>query len=102
MTAKLENVSLLLSDARGVYIPRDFVEGFDLSKWEGINPRDIEICKNPEHECYWDSWSGILDSAAYTAPDGRVFCLHQDGDLWALCYESMTAEERDNFGMDPE
>ena len=100
MTAKLENVSLLLSDARGEYIPRDFVEGFDLNKWEGIHQDDIENCKNPEHEWYWDSWESILDNATFTAPDGRVFHLHQDGDLWALCYESMTAEERDNFGMD--
>ena len=38
----MQAVNLLLSDARGVYIPRDFVEGFDLKKW-GLDPDGWEV-----------------------------------------------------------
>lgn len=97
---KLENIEILLSDARGIYIPRDFVQGFDLSKWSCISESDIEILQNPENDFYWDSWESVLNSAKFTADDGRVFTLWQDGDLFAICYESMTDEEKQNFGFD--
>ena len=93
----LPSVALLLSDARGIYIPRDFVTDFDLTMWEGISQKDAEICADPEHEWYWDAWASILDTATFTDPDGRKFILHQDGDLWALCLEEMTEEEKKNF-----
>lgn len=97
---KLDNVEILLSDARGIYIPRDFVQGFDLTRWEGISESDIEILQDPENEWYWDSWESVLNNARFTADDGRVFSLWQDGDLFAICYEEMTDEEKHNFGFD--
>lgn len=95
------NVQLLLSDARGVYIPQNFVEDFDLSKFKGIPAWAIECClKGPETEGYWDAWTEILDSAVHHSPDGRKFTLHQDGDLWLICSEQMSDEEREAFGFD--
>mgnify|MGYP003660226537 CR=1 FL=1 len=96
----MENVNLLLTDARGIYIPRDFVEGYDLSKFTGISEDDIETCKNPDSEWYWESWNMILSNARFTAEDGRIFYLSQDGDLWLLCYDQMNKEEKRNFGME--
>ena len=64
---KLDNVEILLSDARGIYIPRDFVQGFDLSKWSGISESDIEILQNPENEWYWDAWESVLNNALVLA-----------------------------------
>ena len=31
---------------------------------------------------------------------GDIFRLHQDDDLWAVCSEKMTMEEKENFGFD--
>lgn len=95
----LPSISLLLSDARGQYIPRDFVTDFDLTKWEGISQEDAEIRADPEHEWYWDAWANILDTATFTDQDGREFILYHGGDLWALCLEEMTEEEKKNFGF---
>lgn len=96
----LKNVELLLADARGIYIPRDFVQGFDLSKWQGISEWAAQECTDPINYNYWEAWNEILCNATHTAPDGRVFTLHQDGDLWALCIDNMTEEERENFGFE--
>lgn len=96
---QLPAVALLLDSARGTYIPSDFVTGFDLSVWTGISEENAAICADPEHENYWDAWSDILSSAEHT--DGvNTWTLYQDGDLWALCYELMTDEEKSNFGFD--
>lgn len=104
----MSNSHLLLSDARGVYIPRDFVEGFAIAGidgqeaapnvWQGIRPEDAETCKNPDAEWYWDAWNSILDSAYMIDKNGIRWSLHQDGDLWAVAWDEMTEEEKENFG----
>ena len=92
-------IEILLSDARGIYIPRDFVTDFDLKAW-GISghPDDIAACSDPENEWYWEAWASILDSASFVATNGDVYTLYQDGDLLAVCYERMTEEEKENLG----
>ena len=95
-------VELLLSDARGVYIPRDFVEDFDVTRW-GLDPDSwaIKTCADPEDLNYWDAWNDILGRSEFKQYEGHnVWRLHQDGDLWAICYELMTDEEKTNFGME--
>lgn len=108
MIAKIPDaVNLILSDARGVYIPRDFVtDGYnkvavDHCKAWGIEDEDAEIlAAGPDHEYYWETWDEVLSSAQYVDKEGNKYFLWQDGDLWAFCYERMTKEEKSNFGME--
>ena len=106
---KLPAVTLILSDARGIYIPRDFLT-------EGNGDVAVQHCAawgltdanreqwgdalDPESEGYWDAWAWITDNARYVDSDGDVYSLYQDGDLFALCYELMTEEEKSNFGIE--
>jgi len=99
----MEAVILILSDARGVYIPRDFVtdnhgeiDSEHCAAW-GIKEADAEVLKDPEHDQYWDAWECVLNYAKYTDNTGNVYTLHQDGDLWGVCYEKMTQAEREGF-----
>jgi len=96
MSNSLPAVALLLSDARGIYIPRDFVQGFDLTRWQGITQENIDACSNPENEWYWDAWTSICDNATFTE-NGHVWRLEQNGDLWACCVELMSDEEKINW-----
>lgn len=91
------NPSLLLSDARGTHIPKNFVEIFDMSLWHGITPAQVEVIlkgddfdANPD---YWDVWQDVLDNATFTDTDGKVYRLHQDCDLWAYHADSMSDED---------
>lgn len=105
----LPAVALLLSDSRGVYIPQNFLQNFDLTKWQGISKEAIECILSEDEngktispyeiELYWDYWTDILDNATFTE-NGYTWRLMQDGDLFAYCYELMTDEEKDNFGME--
>ena len=99
----LDNVILLLSDSRGIYIPRDFSLHFKFGEdgWQGISEDDREVLSDPENEWYWETWDSVLGNAHYfDKPSGKVYHLHQDGDLWAVCYDRMTDEEKLNFGWD--
>lgn len=96
----MDNVILLLSDARGIYIPAAFVRAYNLTDWH-VTPEDAAIlAAGPDHEWYWDTWSTVEECSYYDAPDGRRFMLHQDGDLWAICLDCMTDDERESFGFD--
>ena len=96
---KMSGIQLLLSDARGVYIPRDFCQNFDLCQWH--TKKDYQdILSNPNNEFYWDYWDELLSNAYFVDELGNKWELYQDGDLWAICHKLMTDEERVNFGFD--
>lgn len=105
----LPAVILILTDARGIYIPRDFLtdENHDTAwlhcnMW-GLNTENSHCWYNaqfPESESYWDDWLWVCDNAEYKDSDGSIFRLQQDGDLWGICYEKMTDEEKTNFGFE--
>lgn len=86
---------LLLTDARGVYIPRDFAEGFDLSAWH--IDFDVSALSNPKSDLYWDTWERVVSSAFLLDAEGNCFTLWQDGDLWAICPKLMTELEQLHF-----
>lgn len=105
----MDAVIHILSSARGVFIPRDFLTD-DLcniaedhcTAW-GLttdNKDWWECAIDPYRDDYWECWDWILNNAKYTTSEGDIYRLHQDGDLWGICYEKMTDEEKENFGFD--
>lgn len=40
----------------------------------------------------------VLDNARITI-DGKIYFLHQDGDLFAIAWDNLTDEESDAFGL---
>ena len=79
-----ERIELLLSDSRGIYIPRDFLD-FDLDKWHiKLSDEDLTILQDPYNDYYWDVWENILQNAYFVDEKGDRWALWQDGDLWAV------------------
>jgi len=86
---KKPDVLLWLTDARGVYLPRDFATSFERDTRDtyvsGVEAEDWAVLEaGPDHELYWDVWEGVLDSAVITDTNGVKYTLHQDGDLWLI------------------
>lgn len=98
---KLPDAVILLSDnARGVYIPQFFAESC-VEGWTGVtqNDRDCLLAGPYDgRDLYWDYWNAVLDRAEWMQ-DGFKWKLHQDGDLWAICFELMTDDQKQNFGF---
>jgi len=90
---------LWLSDARGIYIPRDFATSFtDRSKSvSGVADDNWEILEaGPDHEHYWEAWDQVLTNATVVDNNGHTYTLHQDGDLW-LIPDGMVWTDDDKF-----
>lgn len=84
--SKKPDVLLFLSDARGVYIPRDFALSVKRDCVANVDAEQWAILEaGPDHEHYWDVWSEVCDDATVTDPDtGIVYAVHQDGDCWLV------------------
>jgi len=90
------NIQLLADSARGIYIPQHFAN--TCAGWYGIADDDRAILQaGPDHSAYWDAWDIVLNNARFRLADGRVFSLHQDGDLWAVSYDDLTDAEYSEF-----
>ena len=91
----MRGMDLIISDANGIYIPKIFAEGF---QWEGITEEDREILKSgPDHEQYWDAWDEVIASARFMDQYGYMWRLHQDGDLFAACWELIDEAREEKF-----
>ena len=98
---QLQAINLLLSNCRGVKIPQDFYNNFDLEKWHIKKSYFLNSLNEVHSENYWSAWEEVLNNAYYLDDDGNKFVLYQDGDLFGICYEIMTDSERlEFFGED--
>lgn len=92
-------LACLLNDRHGVYIPAKFIECYDPVAW-GVTDDDKEELSSPYNQYYWETWEMVLNNAAYTDKEGNKWHLYQDGDLYAVCYELLTDEEKQFIGID--
>ena len=98
-TTKEPAVILIADSSRGRYIPQFFAESVKRELVHGVTVEDYTALNLVDHEYYWDTWATVLDNAELHI-NGDVYILHHDGDLWALCLERMTEEEKENFGFE--
>lgn len=96
---EMSGVELLLSDSRGVYIPRDFAT--ECPGWQ-MTRADRKILEaGPDHEQYWDVWHDVSQYSSYTDKNGNTWYLWLEGDVFAYCHELMTDEEYENLFGEP-
>ena len=87
MTTNKPEPMLWLSDARGIYIPRDFATGFaDRDKTvSGVDDETWTILEEgPDHEWYWEAWEDVCNDATVTDEHGNKFTVYQEGDCWLI------------------
>lgn len=89
-------IELLLSDYRGIYIPRDFVQCFDSKAWHIVSEDCRDLLKGPYSNDYWEIWEHVLSFAFFIDTDGKTWRLYQDGDLFAIC-DDITDEHWETF-----
>ena len=94
---------LFLSDARGVYIPRDFANEVRCDCLSGVDDATLDILRaGPDHEWYWEAWQDVENNATITDPTtGIAYHVYQNGDCWLLP-EGMTVNDTGEFTWDNE
>ena len=91
-----------LDSSRGQFIPRDFCRQINkefLQCVDFVLVEELSQENSNDYEFYWENWDHIIKNARIQF-EGNTYTLHQDGDLWLINYDKMTAEERQNFGFD--
>jgi len=97
---------LWLSDARGVYIPRDFatsfadraksVSGVTDEQWAILEAGPYDKADDPS-ESYWDVWTEVEDSAVITDEKGVKYRIYLDGDCWLIPEGMEWSDEEQTF-----
>jgi len=95
----MSGIEILLNDSRGVYIPQNFAENFNMEDW-GVTDEERDVLlagPSPENESYWDVWYDVLSTSSYKDKNDNIWYLTQDSDLFAYCDSLMSEEEYENF-----
>lgn len=81
------SMELYFSDARGIYIPRDFAESLDeqayLEQTDLVKQAIDYVRLGPDQEHYWDEWT-IIEQGFSLIQNNVELTLHQSGDLWLV------------------
>lgn len=98
----MSGVKLIIDGCVGWHMPSVFVEKFDLEMWN-MGKLDlceiIDILSDREHEYYNEMWVDVIDNLTFTDENNNNWSLYQDDNLFAICYELMTEEEKESFGF---
>lgn len=96
------SVILLIDSMHGVYIPHIFAKIENVSEIWGLedNEDDLEVLRlGPYTEGYDEAWENILN-VAECKTDEHTYRLWLDEDLWAIDYDTMTEEDKQNFQIE--
>lgn len=99
MSSIKSGLACLLNDGHGIYIPAKFTEYHDPVAW-GVAADDQKELSSPDNQYYWETWESVLNYAIYTDADGNKWHLYQEGDLYAVCYELLTDDEKQFIGIE--
>jgi len=98
MIASEVRIELILSDSRGIYIPRDFLDIQNICQKDATEITDasvlsaLEGIKDPDGESYWEDWDTVCNEVYLFSKDtGAVYTLYQNGDLFAVSIDDLAA-----------
>ena len=100
----MQAVEIFASCERGQYIPKFFANAATYEwDWGVADEHEAKrvLMSGPDHEEYWDVWATVLDNAKFNWLDNTWWlAMGENGDLFTICPELMTEEEKENFGLE--
>ena len=93
----IQAIEIFCDSASGVYIPQRFAKEVNKELLSGVDRAELSILESgPDHEQYWDVWNNVENNAVVTT-EGHKWRLYQDGDLFLVCDDLLTDQERSEF-----
>lgn len=92
-----QGIEILCDSHHGQYIPKIMIKRLIDNGWQGITDENVDDCRYPDQEWYWEAWNDVVNNANFADENGNVWGLYHNGDLFAVCYDLMTEEEKQNF-----
>ena len=97
----MQNVECIIDGHHGVYVPLVFVQTVNRALLSGVAVETLEYLakeESLEDDGFWEEWDSVLNNARITH-NGKIYHLHQDGDLFAIAWDNLTDEEMVSFGL---
>lgn len=98
----MQNIECIVNSAHGVFVPMVFAQTVNRGLLSGVSAETLDYLAKEESADdvdFWDVWDNVLNSARITH-NGKIYHLHQDGDLFAIDWDNLTNDEKYNFGFD--
>ena len=97
----MQNVEFLIDGRHGVLVPVAFARQVNRALLSGVPGETLDYLgkeESVEDDGFWDAWDSVLNNARITH-NGKIYHLHQDGDLFAIDWDNLTDEEMVSFGL---
>ena len=97
----MKNLECIVDGAHGVFVPMVFAQTVSRALLSGVTVETLDYLakeESVEDDGFWDAWGSVLNNARITH-NGKIYHLHQDGDLFAIDWVNLTDEEMMSFGL---
>ena len=98
----MQNIECIVDSLHGVFVPMVFAQTVNRALLSGVSEETLDyLAQNSSVEDvdFWDVWDSVLNTARITH-NGKIYHLHQDGDLFIIDWDNLTEDESDVFGLE--
>ena len=97
----MQNIECIVDSHHGVFVPMVFAQTVSRALLSGVSGETLDYLakkESLEDDGFWDAWDSVLNNARITH-NGKIYHLHQDGDLFIIDWDNLTEEESEALGL---
>ena len=97
----MQNVECIIDSRHGVFVPMLFARTVNRALVSGVSSETLDYLakeESLEDDWFWEEWDSVLNNARITH-NGKIYHLHQDGDLFAIAWDKLTEDESEALGL---
>ena len=98
----MKNIECIVDGSHGVFVPMVFAQTVNRALLSGVDAETLDYLakeESVEDVDFWDIWDSVLNNARI-AHNGKIYHLHQDGDLFIIDWDNLTEDESEAFGLE--
>ena len=98
----MQNIECIVDSRHGVFVPMVFAQTVNRALLSGVDAETLDYLakeESVEDVDFWDVWDSVLNNARI-AHNGKIYHLHQDGDLFIIDWDNLTEDESEAFGLE--
>ena len=97
----MQNAKCIVDGAHGVFVPKVFAKTVNRALLSGVSIETLDYLakeESLEDDGFWDTWDSVLNNVRIKV-EGKIYHLHQDGDLFIINWDNLTEDESKAFGL---
>ena len=98
----MRNIECIIDSRHGVFVPVVFAQTINRALLSGVSAETLDYLAKEgslEDDGFWEEWDSVLNNARITH-NGKIYHLHQDGDLFAIDWDNLTDKEYESLGLE--